>query len=63
MNKQRELMIALAGGLVFAIVGIGLDFLFSEDPSFVRGIVGGLAFAGTWIVVSLMRRRSEEGDE
>lgn len=56
MDRQQEVVVALVGGLVFAIVGIGLDFLFSEDPSIIRGIVGGIAFAVTWIVVSRMRR-------
>lgn len=62
MDRQKEVVIALAGGLVFAIVGIGLDLLFSEDPLFMRGIVGGIAFAATWIVVSRMRR-SDGRDE
>lgn len=56
MNRQQEVVVALVGGLVFAVVGIGLDLLFSDDPSFMRGIVGGIAFAVTWIVVSRMRR-------
>lgn len=62
MNRQQEVTAALIGGLVFAIVGIGLDLVFSEDPSFMRGIVGGIAFAVTWIVLSRMRR-SDGRDE
>lgn len=62
MDRQPTWWIPLAGGLVFAIVGIGLDFLFSEDPSAIRGLVGGIAFAVTWIVLSRLRR-SDESDE
>ena len=62
MDRERAWWIPIAGGLVFAIVGIALDFLFSEDPSVMRGIVGGIAFAVTWIVLSRLRRSDERNE-
>ena len=63
MNRQSDLIGPVAGGVVFAVVGIVFDQLFSSDPSYIRGILGGLAFAVAWYVALRLRQRSNGGTD
>lgn len=52
MKERNKLAPALAGGLVFILISAIMQTLFSEDPSYLEAILGGIAFAITWTVVS-----------
>lgn len=52
MNEQNRLSQALIGGLIFIVGSAILQALFSDDPSYVAAILGGVAFAISWAVVA-----------
>lgn len=57
MKERNKLTAALAGGLVFIVISAIIQTLFSDDPTYVGAILGGLAFAITWVVVSRLLDR------
>ncbi|MAT98622.1 MAG: hypothetical protein CL608_15880 [Anaerolineaceae bacterium] len=49
MNPQQKARtLAILGGITVAAVWIALELLFSPDPTYLDGIVAGLAAGVTW---------------
>lgn len=57
MNNQKDLIVAIVGGVTFAIIWIALEFLFSSDPSPLVGIIGGIGVGLAWFLGTLVFRR------
>lgn len=60
MNTQKDRTLAITGGITVACVWIVLELLFSADPSYLHGIVAGLAAGITWYFATLYFRKQFE---
>lgn len=57
MNTRKDLLIALVGGLGFAVVWMMLELLLAPEPDLIFGAVGGMAAGLAWFVGSLVLQR------
>lgn len=60
MNEPKRLLPPLAGGLIFILISVIFQTLFSEDPSYAGAIVGGITFAIVWFAMSRLFRKQRE---
>jgi hypothetical protein len=65
MINQKDLVVAIGGGLIFIVGWIVLELLFASEPSVGFAVVGGIGAGLAWFVGTLIFRKlkRESGSE
>lgn len=62
-QNRNDLMLAIVGGLTFAVVWIILELIVAADPSLIDGVVLGIAGGAAWFVGTVVFRKYIEDPE
>ncbi len=55
-TQQKDRTLAITGGITVTLVWIALELAFSPDPTYIAGIVAGLAAGAAWYFGALFFR-------